>query len=102
MVCGYVSGGDWQNTDAKGNLIQNEHLRLLERLIEEATKRDIYMLLSPIVTYNSQWPEMTDSTNTGFMNVYSKADLILEPVAKEAQKELCEAVAQPHQSLYRT
>lgn len=78
--------GDWQNTDAKGNLIQNEHLRLLERLIEEATKRDIYMLLSPIVTYNSQWPEMTDSTNTGFMNVYSKADLILEPVAKEAQK----------------
>ena len=78
--------GDWQNTDAKGNLIQNEHLRLLERLIDEATKRDIYMLLSPIVTYNSQWPEMTDSTNTGFMNVYSKADLILEAVAKEAQK----------------
>lgn len=78
--------GDWQNTDVKGNLIQNEHLRLLERLIDEATERGIYMLLSPIVTYNSQWPEMTDSTNTGFMNVYSKADLILDPVAKEAQK----------------
>lgn len=78
--------GDWQNTDAKGNLIQNEHLRLLERLIDEAAKRDIYMLLSPIVTYNSQWPEMADSTNTGFMNVYSKTDLILNPMAKEAQK----------------
>ena len=78
--------GDWQNTDAQGNLIQNEHLRLLERLIDEAAKRDIYMLLSPIVTYNSQWPEMTDSTNTGFMNVYSKPDLILDSAAKEAQK----------------
>lgn len=78
--------GDWQNTDENGNLIQNEHLRLLERLIDEATKRDIYMLLSPIVTYHSQWPEMTDSTNTGFMNVYSKKDLILDPKAKEAEK----------------
>lgn len=78
--------GDWQNTDIQGNLIENEHLRLLERLIDEATKRNIYMLLSPIVTYNSQWPEMTDSTNTGFMNVYSKSDLILNPAAKEAEK----------------
>lgn len=78
--------GDWQNTDARGNLIDNDHLRLLERLIDEATKRGIYMLLSPIVTYNSQWPEMTDTTNIGFMNTFSKADLILDPVAKQAQK----------------
>ena len=78
--------GDWQNTDVKGNLIDNEHLRLLDRLINEATKRGIYMLLSPIVTYDSSWPEMTDSTNTGFMNTFSKADLILDPAAKAAQK----------------
>lgn len=78
--------GDWQNTDIKGNLIKNEHLRLLERLIYEATKRGIYMLLSPIVTYNSQWPEMSDSTNTGFMNTFTKEDLILDPVAKQVQK----------------
>lgn len=78
--------GDWQNTDKRGNLIYNEHLRLLERLISEASKRGIYMLLSPIVTYNSQWPEMNDTTNTGFMNTYSKADLILDQSAKEAEK----------------
>lgn len=78
--------GDWQNTDAAGNLIDNDHLRLLDRLIDEATRRNIYMLLSPIVTYNSQWPEMTDTTNTGFMKTFSKADLILDPVAKQAQK----------------
>lgn len=78
--------GDWQNTDVNGNLIDNDHLRLLDRLIAEATARDIYMLLSPIVTYHSQWPEMTDSTNTGFMNTYSKSDLILNPKAIGAQK----------------
>lgn len=78
--------GDWQNTDAAGNLIDNDHLRLLEKLIYEADKRDIYMLLSPIVTYNSQWPEMNDTTNTGFMKVFSKDDLILNPKAVKAQK----------------
>lgn len=78
--------GDWQNTDVVGNLIDNDHLRLLDRLIAEATVRDIYMLLSPIVTYHSQWPEMTDSTNIGFMNTYTKSDLILNPKAISAQK----------------
>lgn len=78
--------GDWQNTDPKtGDLIENEHLRLLEKLIAEASKRDIYMLLSPIVTYNSQWPEMTDTTNVGLMNICSKADLVLNPRTKKAE-----------------
>ena len=40
---------------SEGNLQENEHLHLLDYLIAEADKRDIYMLLSPIVTYNSQW-----------------------------------------------
>lgn len=78
--------GDWQNTDIDGNLIDNNHLRLFDRLIAEAAEREIYMLLSPVVTYHSQWPEMTDSTNTGFMNTYSKSDLILHPKAIGAQK----------------
>ena len=28
--------GDWENSDAAGNLIDNEHLRLLERIVAEA------------------------------------------------------------------
>lgn len=78
--------GDWQNTDREGNLIENEHLRLLEKLIAEASARNIYMLLSPIVTYNSQWPEMNDTTNTGIMNYVSKGDLILDPKTKAAER----------------
>lgn len=78
--------GDWQNTDKEGNLIDNEHLRLLEKLIAEASTRDIYMLLSPIVTYNSQWPEMNDTTNHGIMNYVSKADLVLDSATISAER----------------
>lgn len=78
--------GDWQNTDYEGNLIDNDHLRLLDKLIAEASEREIYMLLSPIVTYNSQWPEMNDTTNTGIMKYVSKGDLILDPSTKAAER----------------
>lgn len=77
--------GDWQNTDSLGNLIENEHLRLLDKLIAECSERDIYMLLSPIVTYDSRWPEMTDSIN-GLFNIFTKEDLVLNPEAIEAEK----------------
>lgn len=56
-------------------MLENEHLHLLDYLIAEADKRDIYMLLSPIVTYNSQWPEMSDTTNTGLAKYYPKIHL---------------------------
>lgn len=78
--------GDFQNTDSEGNLLDNEHLDLLDCLITEAAKRDIYMLLSPIVTYNSQWPEMTDTTNTGLAKSYPKNTLTHDEKAIRAQE----------------
>lgn len=78
--------GDFQNTDSEGNLLENEHLDLLDCLIAEAAKRDIYMLLSPIVTYNSQWPEMTDTTNTGLAKYYPKNTLTHDEKAIRAQE----------------
>ena len=78
--------GDYQNTDREGNLLENEHLHLLDYLIAEADKRDIYMLLSPIVTYNSQWPEMSDTTNTGLAKCYPKNTLIHDEEAIRAQE----------------
>ena len=78
--------GDYQNTDREGNLQENEHLHLLDYLIAEADKRDIYMLLSPIVTYNSQWPEMSDTTNTGLAKYYPKNTLIHDEEAIRAQE----------------
>lgn len=78
--------GDYQNSDRQGNLMDNDHLDLFDFLIAEAAKRDIYMLLSPIVTYNSQWPEMNDTTNTGLAKYYPKHTLIHDEAAIRAQE----------------
>ena len=47
--------GDWENSDHAGNLIVNDHLDLFDYLIARARERGIYMLLSPIQTYNANW-----------------------------------------------
>ena len=78
--------GDWQNSDAEGNLIDNDHLDLMDYLIAEASKRNIYMLFSPIVTYDSQWPEMNDNTNQGFEKTYPKHTLIHDEKAIQCQE----------------
>lgn len=77
--------GDRQNSDADGNLIVNDHLDMLCYLISEADKRDISMLLSPIATYDSQWPEMTDKSNQGFILTHHKGDLAHSDAAIRAQ-----------------
>ncbi len=68
--------GDYENTDASGNLMDNDHLTLLDYLIEQATERGIYMLLTPIIGYDSQWPEnehsgYSDDGGTGFARNYT-------------------------------
>lgn len=83
--------GDRQNSDALGNLVENDHLDLFDRLVAEATERNIYMLLSPIVTYDSQWPEMSDTTNTGFILKHEKGRFVHDRSAIRAQKNyLCQ------------
>ncbi len=91
--------GDFQNTDRDGNLLPNEHLDLLDCLIAEAEKRDIYMLLSPIVTYDSQWPEMNDTTNTGLAKFYPKGTLIHDEQAIRAQENYIKQLLQ-HRNPY--
>lgn len=91
--------GDFQNTDSEGNLLENEHLDLLDCLIAEAAKRDIYMLLSPIVTYNSQWPEMTDTTNTGLAKYYPKNTLTHDEKAIRAQENYLKQILE-HRNPY--
>ena len=63
--------GDYENSDASGNLVENDHLTLLCYLIKQASERNIYIMLTPIVGYDSQWPEndyssYSDDGGTGF------------------------------------
>lgn len=77
--------GDRQNSDADGNLIVNDHIDLFCYLISEADKRNIGMLLSPIATYDSQWPEMDDVSNQGFILTHDKGSLCHSEAAVKAQ-----------------
>ena len=77
--------GDWECCDKEGNLIQNDHLDLLDYLVYRAKGRDLHMLLSPIVTYGSSWPGPDDPAAVGFSRYYKKEELGTNPRAIAAQ-----------------
>ena len=78
--------GDWENTDRAGNLLVNDHLDLVDYLIARARERGIYILLTPITTYESTWPDATqDTTPPGFSNFFKKSELGTNPAAIAAQ-----------------
>ena len=78
--------GDWESSDRAGNLIANDHLDLFDYLIARARERGIYMLLSPIQTYDANWPDaLRDTSPPGFSRVYSRGDLGTKPAAIAAQ-----------------
>ncbi len=77
--------GDYQNSDSLGNLVNNDHLDLMDYLVYEAGRRGIYMLLSPIVTYSSQWPDAMDVPVSGFSTHFKKSELGTNPAAISAQ-----------------
>jgi hypothetical protein len=69
--------GDFENSDHEGNLIENDHLDLMDYLIYKAKERGIYILFTPITTYSSQWPDaMQDTVSArGFSTRYRKTEL---------------------------
>ena len=78
--------GDWEASDSAGNLIANDHLDLLDYLIARARERGIYMLLSPIQLYGSNWPDaLHDTTQPGFGRHFGKARMGTDAGAIAAQ-----------------
>lgn len=79
--------GDWENSDRQGNLIDNEHLDLLDYVIAQAEQRGLFILLTPITLYSPVWPE-PEETNSwqGFPRFYPKQELGLNPEAIAAQQ----------------
>ncbi|MFL5494541.1 MAG: hypothetical protein ACJ8DC_09185, partial [Gemmatimonadales bacterium] len=78
--------GDWEASDSAGNLIANDHLDLQDYLIARARERGIYMLLSPIQLYGSNWPDaLQDTTAPGFGRHFGKERMGTDPTALAAQ-----------------
>jgi hypothetical protein len=78
--------GDWENADKAGNLVENDHLDLQDYLIAQARARGIYILFSPITTYNANWPDaLQDTTDPGFSKYYDRGKLGTDSAAWAAQ-----------------
>jgi hypothetical protein len=78
--------GDWEASDAAGNLLANDHLDLQDYLIARARERGIYMLFSPIQLYGSNWPDaLADTSAPGFGRVFGKGRMGTDPAAIAAQ-----------------
>jgi hypothetical protein len=78
--------GDWEASDSAGNLIANDHLDLLDYLIARAKERGIFMLLSPIQLYGSNWPDaLGDTTAPGFGRRFGKSRMGTDATALAAQ-----------------
>jgi hypothetical protein len=81
-----ASWGDWESADRAGNLIANEHQDLLDYLIARARERGIYMLLTPIQTYDAGWPDaLDDTTYPGFSRHFPRTELGTRAEAIAAQ-----------------
>jgi hypothetical protein len=78
--------GDWENTDRAGNLLDNAHLDLFDYALAKARERGIYVLLSPIQTYQATWPDaLGDTTSPGFSRFFPKNTLGTSAEAIAAQ-----------------
>jgi len=69
---------DREISDHQGNLIENDHLRLLDLLISECANSGIYTVLTPIAWWNSP-------TGGGFSDLYTMHQMTTDPAAREVQ-----------------
>lgn len=70
---------DREISDRQGNLLHNEHLRLFDYLIDQARRRGIYFVLTPIAWWGVPGP------SDGFSDVYAMPKMTTDPTAWAAE-----------------
>ena len=76
---------DTEISDAKGNLLNNEHLRLFDYLLSALEKRGIRIMLTPLAFWGNGYPEK-DSMTRSFSSLYNKQIVLVEEPAIKAQE----------------
>jgi hypothetical protein len=74
---------DREVSDKDGNLLNNEHIELLDYLIAKLIENDIYIILTPIAWWGTGWPE-PDVETPGFSTFYSKIETTTKPEVLKA------------------
>jgi hypothetical protein len=77
----------WDNeiSDVRGNLLNNEHLRLFDFLLAELKKRNIKTIITPIAFWGNGYPER-DEDVPGFSRFYGRGKLTTNDSAIVAQE----------------
>ncbi|HZH96033.1 MAG TPA: hypothetical protein VEY06_09115, partial [Flavisolibacter sp.] len=76
---------DVEISDSLGNLLQNEHLRLFDYLVQKLKEQNIKILITPIAFWGNGYPERDIKTN-GFSYVYGQGPSVVKEEAFKAQE----------------
>ena len=76
---------DTEISDTVGNLLENEHLRLLDFLLAKLKKRNIKTIITPIAFWGNGYPERDEPT-PGFSRKYGKGRATTNDTAIVAQE----------------
>lgn len=83
---------DVEISDIEGNLIENDHLDLLDYLIYTLKERDIHIVLTAMTNFGNGYPERNQPTG-GFSYAYDKCEIHSNPEAIKAQERYIAALA---------
>lgn len=76
---------DVELTDGEGNLLENEHLDLMDYLIAKLKERNIHIVVTAQTNFGNGYPERNIPTG-GFSYKYDKCDMHSNPEAIAAQE----------------
>ena len=76
---------DVELTDGQGNLLENEHLDLMDYLIAKLKERNIHIVITAQTNFGNGYPERNIQTG-GFSYKYDKCDMHANPEAIAAQE----------------
>ncbi|PTN10623.1 hypothetical protein [Mangrovibacterium marinum] len=76
---------DVEVSDGEGNLLENDHLDLLDYLIAKLKERNIHLVLTAQTNFGNGYPERNQPTG-GFSYKYDKCDIHSNPEAIAAQE----------------
>lgn len=71
---------DAQFTDREGNLVETEHLRLLDYLVSRLSEKGLFVVLTPIA-----WWHASAKGADGFSNRYTMPEMTSDPHARDIQ-----------------
>ena len=76
---------DVELTDGQGNLLENEHIDLMDYLIAKLKERNIHIVITAQTNFGNGYPERNIQTG-GFSYKYDKCDMHSNPEAIAAQE----------------